>query len=100
MILTYFLLGMFALAVCLGAARLGRWLGVMDLPDGVRKVHPGPVPMVGGFAVTIPVVLMAAYQGATTALAPFYATLALLTAVFLVLGLVDDRAQVRPTWRL
>ena len=59
MILTYFVLGMFVLAACLGAARLGRWLGVMDLPDGVRKVHPGPVPMVGGFAVAVPVVLMA-----------------------------------------
>jgi UDP-GlcNAc:undecaprenyl-phosphate GlcNAc-1-phosphate transferase len=100
MIFAYTLLGVLALGVCLWAAPLGRRLGVMDLPDGIRKVHAGPTPMVGGFAIAIPVVLMAAYQGATTAMAPFYATLALLTAVFLVLGLVDDYAQIRPTWRL
>ena len=92
--------GVFALAICLIAAPLGRTLGVMDVPDGVRHRHRDPTPMTGGLSVMAPAVLAAAFLAATTEFLPFYAALAALMAGFLVLGLIDDRRHLRPLVRL
>ncbi|MBM3516445.1 MAG: undecaprenyl/decaprenyl-phosphate alpha-N-acetylglucosaminyl 1-phosphate transferase [Alphaproteobacteria bacterium] len=95
-------LGLLALAfiICLCARPLAARLGVVDVPDGRRKVHARATPLVGGIAVLVPVVVMAVVQAARTDLAPLYLTLALGAAAFMVLGFVDDRRSIRPLYRL
>lgn len=88
------------LAVCFGARRLGLWLGVMDQPDGARKLHARTTPQVGGLAVGVPIVLFALIQSVSTDFAPLYATIALAGAALLALGTVDDRRHIRPAVRL
>ena len=100
MIAVYLLLGAVTLVVCLFASRIGGWLGVVDVPDGRRKFHDRPTPQIGGFAIMAPVLAVAAMQAGTTDFEPFYVAVALALAAFLLLGFVDDRKQIPPTWRL
>ena len=65
--------GFLALAICLIALPLGRVLGVMDIPDGVRHRHKNPTPMTGGLAVMAPSVLAAGFFAITTDFFPLYA---------------------------
>ena len=90
----------FALAVCLAADRIGRLLGVVDSPDGVRKVHKKDTPLVGGVATAVPVVGLLVYAAASSGYAPLYLVLAAVTGGSLALGYVDDRSHIRPSWRL
>lgn len=89
-----------ALAVGLGAVPLGCALGVMDEPDGERKLHRRATPQVGGLAIGIPVVLFAAWQAMISELMPFYGVVALAAAALLTLGTIDDRRHIRPALRL
>lgn len=100
MILLYLVLGLLTLAVCLGAGPLGRWFRLMDVPDGARKTHSEPTPLVGGLAIMVSVVAMSLILAATTDLGPFYGVLALASVAFLALGLIDDRRHIGPSWRL
>ncbi len=96
----YILLGLVTAALCVAAAPIGRWLKVVDRPDGQRKVHRGETPLVGGVAIMAPVLIMAIVRGVTTDLAPFYAVIALTIVGFFGLGFIDDRKHIRPVVRL
>ncbi len=100
MIAAYLGLGAFTLVVCAFATPVGGWLRVVDRPDGQRKTHERPTPLVGGLAIMISVCAMAAIQAATTEFGPFYVTVLVALAAFLALGFVDDRKHIRPVWRL
>ena len=89
-----------ALAVCLGAERLGRTLQVMDAPDGGRKRHDRPTPMVGGVALAMPLALVALVQSPTAAVAAVYLAVAAAVLGFFAIGFVDDRSHIRPAYRL
>ncbi|MFQ5347529.1 MAG: hypothetical protein ACE5ED_06755, partial [Rhodothalassiaceae bacterium] len=99
-ILDAVLAALMALAVCLAAWPLGKRLGVIDYPDGTtgRKRHARPTPLVGGLAVMLPTVLALVWH----APGPFGFGLAtaLAVAVMLLLGLMDDRADLAPGLRL
>jgi UDP-GlcNAc:undecaprenyl-phosphate GlcNAc-1-phosphate transferase len=41
------------------AEPLGAWLGIVDYPDHVRKLHARPTPLIGGIAMTVPLLLWA-----------------------------------------
>lgn len=86
--------------ICVRAMTIGRRLGVLDLPDGRRKIHPAATPLVGGLAVMLPVLAMALVLAAFTVFTPFYLTLAAAGVCCLLLGLRDDRAHIRPLYRL
>jgi UDP-GlcNAc:undecaprenyl-phosphate GlcNAc-1-phosphate transferase len=86
--------------VCAFARPIGEWLGVLDAPDGRRKIHPKVTPLVGGLAVLLPVVAVALWQALATRYTPFYLTFAATTAACFVLGLWDDRRHIRPIYRL
>src|SRR4051794_27960795 len=45
--------------ICINARSLGAYTGLLDNPDGVRKLHQGSVPLLGGLAVILPTVLLA-----------------------------------------
>jgi len=100
MIATYILFGAVSLLLCLWARPIGRRLGLLDMPDGRRKTHARPTPLVGGIAVMAPVGAMCVVLAVTTTLAPLYATLGATAGAFLLVGLIDDRGQIRPLYRL
>ena len=96
----YLLSGAFAMLVCALAARIGPWLGVMDVPDGRRKLHRLPTPLVGGLSVLIPVVVALAWFSITSNFAPLYLMIGAATLLLAFLGFLDDRRHVRAVWRL
>jgi UDP-GlcNAc:undecaprenyl-phosphate GlcNAc-1-phosphate transferase len=96
----YGIFAVLTLLICLRADRIGEWLGVMDRPDGSRKLHQRPTPMVGGTAVAAPLSLVAALLAWLTDLGPLYLVVAALTAALWLLGLADDRRTLRPSVRL
>jgi UDP-GlcNAc:undecaprenyl-phosphate/decaprenyl-phosphate GlcNAc-1-phosphate transferase len=100
MIWIYLAGGLVSLTVCLLGDKLGRLFGVMDSPDGERKLHSRATPLVGGMAVMVPVVLVSLFLANTTAFTPFYISFAAATAAVMVLGLIDDRNHIRPYIRL
>ena len=48
----------------------------------------------------VPVVTMCGVLAVATPMAPLYATLGVTAAAFLLVGLIDDRGQIRPLYRL
>lgn len=87
----------YSLAVCCLARRLGLWLRVMDVPGG-RKLHLRPTPLVGGLAAAVPAILVLVLGGADTQ--GLTAAIGLAGAGALLLGFLDDRAELRPSLRL
>jgi UDP-GlcNAc:undecaprenyl-phosphate GlcNAc-1-phosphate transferase len=95
--------GMATLLVCLAARPIGDALGLMDAPDGRRKLHARPTPLVGGLAV-LAGLLAGLTAFAAVAMAggvPTFVVMAggLVLAGFAV-GLADDRRAVPPWIRL
>jgi len=100
MFLHYLIAAVFTLTVCMAANRIGGLLGVVDSPDGVRKIHENDTPLVGGVAAIVPFVSMSVYLGTSSGYAPLYYVLAAVAGGSLILGYVDDRGHVRPIMRL
>jgi UDP-GlcNAc:undecaprenyl-phosphate/decaprenyl-phosphate GlcNAc-1-phosphate transferase len=100
MIWLYLVGGLVSLTICIFGNPLGRLLGVMDSPDGERKLHSRATPLVGGLAVMLPIVMAAFFLASSTAFTPFYISFAVATAAVMLLGLVDDRKHIRPYIRL
>ena len=95
------ILGMGAAAlVATRAAWIGRRFGLIDQPDGMRKTHARPTPLVGGLAILLPVIVALLGSAAVSAVWPLLLTLAGATAVALAVGLADDRRHVSPLMRL
>jgi UDP-GlcNAc:undecaprenyl-phosphate GlcNAc-1-phosphate transferase len=101
MLISTLLFGASVLACCSFADRLGQVLGVIDHPDGVRKHHARPTPLVGGIALMVPLLWVAASE-AFRLPGRDHLFLALGTAGigFMILGLYDDRRHVQPAARL
>ena len=93
--------GLAVVACCSFARPMGRALGVIDYPDGGRKSHARPTPMVGGIALMVPLLLVAMYNVLTgEAVAGIFTTLAVVGLGFLTLGWYDDRQHAPPSARL
>jgi UDP-GlcNAc:undecaprenyl-phosphate GlcNAc-1-phosphate transferase len=82
-----------------------RWLGIVDRPEGKRKIHRAPIPRGGGLAVAL------AYVASYLLVRWFFGSgfdqqLVLVwkilpaTAVILVVGLMDDLFGLRPWQKL
>ncbi|MGH6828641.1 MAG: hypothetical protein ACREFW_07000 [Rhizomicrobium sp.] len=89
-----------AALICCFAAKLGGALGVMDRPDGRRKLHRGEVPLVGGLGLLLPafvttIVYYLSFPVAATMLFALAAALAVLT-----IGIIDDRTGLSPIARV
>ena len=94
-----FLCGL-TLLLCLSAPTLAGVLRVIDHPDGRRKRHARPTPLIGGLAIVAPFVV---YCGALALDNPgdrLYPALAATAAAFFILGLLDDRQGIKPRYRL
>ncbi len=100
LLVTGVIAGALALGVSLFADRLGRWLRVLDVPDGRRKLHARATPQIGGFAVVPPVAAVALWSAAGSDYLPLFGGLVLAALAFLAIGYLDDRAHLRPMLRL
>ena len=101
--------GLSVAACCSFAGPVGRLLGVIDRPDGSRKTHARPTPLVGGIALMVPLAVVALAeaiwreQGAgifSEQGAGIFTSLALCGLGFLALGWYDDRHHAPPVSRL
>ena len=98
--ISYVVLGGFSLGVCVWAVPIGRALGVLDSPDGQRKIHKQETPLVGGIAILVPVVIGSAISALATVYSPLYGALSAAIFAFLLLGFLDDRTHIHPALRL
>jgi len=92
--------GLISLVICVFAAPIGRALGVIDAPDGERKLHARETPLVGGLAVMLPLLFAAAIFALQSNFSPIFSAFAGGTLSVLVLGLIDDRKHIKPYLRL
>lgn len=100
MLLSYALLAMVTLGICLAARPIGHMLKVLDVPCRKgRKTHRRVTPLVGGLAIMLPFIVLA---GVETVLfqTPLYFGLLILSAAFLGMGFLDDRGHLAPSLRL
>jgi UDP-GlcNAc:undecaprenyl-phosphate GlcNAc-1-phosphate transferase len=80
---------------------MGRILGVIDYPDGGRKSHARPTPLVGGIALMVPLLLVALAESVWYGRGgSIFVILAIAGLGFLLLGWYDDRDHVPPGARL
>ncbi|MCX7824666.1 MAG: undecaprenyl/decaprenyl-phosphate alpha-N-acetylglucosaminyl 1-phosphate transferase [Verrucomicrobiae bacterium] len=95
-LLAFVIAAIVALIATPAAMSASRRLGFMDEP-GSRKSHAGPMPLLGGVAVFMAVVLGALGTGWPTTAADSHRLLGVLGggALALVLGLTDDRRDLR-----
>jgi UDP-GlcNAc:undecaprenyl-phosphate GlcNAc-1-phosphate transferase len=100
MLIAYILAGLFAMGVCGFGPAIGRRLGVMDSPDGQRKLHSEPTPLVAGIAVMMPPIVVGLVQAQVSVWHPLYLATALVSAFFVILGYLDDRRHIRAILRL
>ena len=98
--LTYILLGAFSIFVCVFSRFFGHKFGLLDFPDGDRKTHDSAVPLLGGIAVTVPVIIMCGLCVLGMRYMPLYAVLGVVVSMFLLVGMIDDSIQIRPLYRL
>jgi UDP-GlcNAc:undecaprenyl-phosphate/decaprenyl-phosphate GlcNAc-1-phosphate transferase len=96
----YLIGGLVSLTICLLGGKLGQLFGIMDSPDGERKLHSQATPLVGGLAIMVPVVVSALLLANLTSYTPFYLSFAIATAAVMLLGFIDDRKHIRPYIRL
>lgn len=87
------------LLVCLARHPIAAKLGLMDMPDGHRKLHGRPVPLVGGLATMMPFSAVLLVSGAIGTVA-WQIALGLVGAGLTLLGAWDDRRNIRPLIRL
>ena len=93
--------GLSVVACCSFAGPMGRLLGVIDYPDGGRKSHARPTPMIGGIALMVPLLLVAlAFMAAGNAPLRGFSSLVIAGVSFLILGWYDDRQHAPPGARL
>jgi|APSaa5957512535_1039671.scaffolds.fasta_scaffold54301_2 UDP-GlcNAc:undecaprenyl-phosphate/decaprenyl-phosphate GlcNAc-1-phosphate transferase len=100
MLIAYILAGLFAMVVCVFGPAIGRRLHVMDSPDGQRKFHAEPTPLVAGIAVMVPPIVLGLVQAQVSVWRPLYLAIALVSAFFVILGYLDDRRHIRALLRL
>ncbi len=81
------------------AARIGAALGLLDHPDGGRKIHACVTPLVGGFAVTGAALAATVLVAFLTHDARFVG-LGIGVAMMFLIGAIDDRKHQPPLLRL
>lgn len=89
-----------ALVICLFARPLANKLKVMDIPDGDRKRHKAPMPLIGGLAITVPMLGTGIYLSTNSSIAGVYIALSVAVAGAFLIGFADDRHDLSPSIRL
>ncbi len=88
------------LFICLLARPLANKLKVMDFPDGERKRHKLPTPLIGGLAIAIPMLGVGIFLSTDSDIAGVYTGLSIAILGAFLIGFADDRYDLSPTTRL
>jgi UDP-GlcNAc:undecaprenyl-phosphate GlcNAc-1-phosphate transferase len=94
-----FLCGMTWL-LCASAPTIAGVLGVVYHPDGRRKKHASPTPLIGGLAIVAPFVVYCVTLAMDDPGNRLFAALAVTASAYFALGLADDQHDVKPKYRL
>jgi UDP-GlcNAc:undecaprenyl-phosphate GlcNAc-1-phosphate transferase len=100
MTIATYILPLISLIVGFSALPLGTRLKVMDHPGQLHKTHDRPTPLVGGFAIALPLLV---YCGLTLWKNPgsqLYAALLVAVGGAFLMGFFDDRRQLPSLFRL
>ena len=100
MTVAVYLLPLISLIVGFRALALGTCLKVMDQPGALHKTHDRPTPLVGGFAIALPLLVycgLALWNNPESLV--FVALIVAIGGAFLV-GFVDDRWRLPALFRL
>ncbi|HEY1837483.1 MAG TPA: MraY family glycosyltransferase [Rhizomicrobium sp.] len=95
-----YLMVLVTVAICLFAEPISRRLGVVDKPDGERKSHAEPTPMVGGIAILLPLCAWAIIQYLRGDTNDLYPTIAICGGGIAVIGFMDDQRTISAGARL
>jgi UDP-GlcNAc:undecaprenyl-phosphate GlcNAc-1-phosphate transferase len=95
-----YLMVLVTVAICLFAGPISRWLGVVDMPDGDRKAHPEPTPMVGGIAIMLPLCAWCIVQYFHAPGSDLYLTILVCGGGLAVVGFMDDQQTISAGARL
>lgn len=89
-------------ALSIGLRPLARQIGLVDVPNE-RKVHHGEIPLVGGIAIFIGVLsahIISAVFSPATVIGQHYLSFYAAASLLLLVGLVDDYWELKPTTKL
>jgi UDP-GlcNAc:undecaprenyl-phosphate/decaprenyl-phosphate GlcNAc-1-phosphate transferase len=95
-----YLVVLLTVGICLYAGPISRRLGVVDMPDGDRKAHPEPTPMVGGIAILLPLCVWCAAQFFRGPPDDLYLTILICGGGLGVVGFMDDQHTISAGARL
>ncbi len=94
-----YLMVLVTVAICLFAGPISQRLGVVDMPDGDRKAHPEPTPMVGGIAIMVPLCAWCIVQYFRMP-SDLYPAIAICGGGIAVIGFMDDQRTISAGARL
>ncbi len=80
------------IALCLFANPIDLTLGIIDHPDGSRKLHSAPTPLMGGLVISLPLIFGLSLAVASGTIPSSVVVLAVASGIMLLLGLWDDRS--------
>jgi len=86
--------------ICFCAMPIGRFIGVIDEPDGDRRFHATPTPLVGGPAVLVPALAASFLCYAKLPFPPIMIFALAATVAAFVIGLLDDRHELSAVLRV
>jgi UDP-GlcNAc:undecaprenyl-phosphate/decaprenyl-phosphate GlcNAc-1-phosphate transferase len=86
--------------ICFFAPQIGRTLGVMDKPDGGRKLHARETPLIGGIALLVPAFIASLFYCLGPSVMPIMLTAIGAATAAMIIGVVDDRKNLSPLLRV
>jgi UDP-GlcNAc:undecaprenyl-phosphate/decaprenyl-phosphate GlcNAc-1-phosphate transferase len=86
--------------ICLCASPIGRLLGVMDKPDGGRKLHARETPLIGGIALLVPAFALSLLYCLGPSVMPIMLAAIGAATAAMIIGVVDDRKNLSPLLRV
>ena len=80
------ILGLLGLIVItIGISALAKSIGLVDIPDNIRKIHTGNIPLIGGIVIFISIV----YGTFVFGVDPFYRIIIISLIPILIIGTID-----------
>lgn len=85
---------LFTVFCCFFICSISKRLGIVDTPDGIRKVHKGNIALGGGFCIFLPILAcFTVFPETSMFLSENLKAISLFSLFILILGLIDD---IRP----
>ena len=77
--------------ITIGISSLAKSIGLVDIPDNVRKLHTGNIPLIGGIVIFISTV----YGTFVFGVDPFYRVIVISLIPILIVGTIDGIGKIK-----